>query len=237
MYYATSDLHGYPLSDFKRLLDSVGFGDDDTLYVLGDVIDGGDGGVGLLRWMMDQPNVELILGNHEAMLLSCDFIFDEITDAAIDALDESRIGALSDWMANGAEPTLRALRRLGQENPEALADLLDYLRDAPLYAIVETEANGFVLVHAGLSGFQPGKRLRAYGADDLLWRGPEADERYFDDAITVVGHVPTDKFGCPGRMFRTPTWIDIDTGAGLGRAPMLLCLDTLTPHYMPELRE
>ena len=81
MHYVTSDLHGYPLDSFLRLLESAGFGDSDCLYVLGDVIDrNGDGGVAMLRWMMTRPNVEMILGNHEAMLLSCAFLFTEITD-------------------------------------------------------------------------------------------------------------------------------------------------------------
>ena len=32
-------------------------------------------------------------------------------------------------------------------------------------------------------------------------------------------------------MFRTDTWIDIDTGAAGGGAPMLLRLDDLQPFY------
>ena len=63
--YAISDLHGYPLDKFLDLLDKAGFTEDDTLYIIGDVIDrNGDGGVELLRYIMDQPNFEFILGNH-----------------------------------------------------------------------------------------------------------------------------------------------------------------------------
>ena len=88
MIYATSDIHGYPLDAFRRLLDTAAFSDSDYLYVLGDVIDrNGDGGIEMLLWMMDQPNIEMILGNHEAMLLSCSFLFEEITDDAIDRMD------------------------------------------------------------------------------------------------------------------------------------------------------
>ena len=59
MIYATSDLHGFPLEGFQNLLDHAGFSDNDYLFVLGDVIDrNGDGGIGLLQWMMLQPNVE-----------------------------------------------------------------------------------------------------------------------------------------------------------------------------------
>ena len=32
MIYATSDLHGYPLSDFQRLLDKAHFSDSDFLF-------------------------------------------------------------------------------------------------------------------------------------------------------------------------------------------------------------
>ena len=50
MVYVTSDLHGYPLNSFLRLLETAGFGDSDCLYVLGDVVDRhGDGGVAALR--------------------------------------------------------------------------------------------------------------------------------------------------------------------------------------------
>ncbi len=107
MIYATSDLHGYPLDDFLRLLESAGFGDSDCLYVLGDVIDrNGDGGVAMLRWMMNRPNVELIRGNHEDMLLNCAFLFDEITDDNIDRLSLRQLELLLTWMQNGAEPTI-----------------------------------------------------------------------------------------------------------------------------------
>lgn len=75
MTYVISDLHGYPLEKFKKLLEKAKFSDDDFLYILGDVIDrNGDGGVEMLCWLFEQPNVQLILGNHEAMLLSCDCI-------------------------------------------------------------------------------------------------------------------------------------------------------------------
>ena len=53
MNYVTSDLHGYPLDSFLRLLDRARFSDGDDLIVLGDVIDRGEsGGVDTLRWML-----------------------------------------------------------------------------------------------------------------------------------------------------------------------------------------
>lgn len=84
MTYVISDLHGYSIEKLKTLLEKAGFCEDDFLYILGDVIDrNGDGGVGILRWLLPRPNVQLVLGNHEAMLLACEFLFDEITDDSI----------------------------------------------------------------------------------------------------------------------------------------------------------
>lgn len=230
MVYAVSDLHGYPLEDFLRLLDKAGFGPEDELYVLGDVIDrNGDGGVGLLRWMMRQPNVELLLGNHEAMLLGCAFLFDEVTEEAAQALRPEQMGLLHSWMSNGAEPTLRSLRALHREDPGALGELLDYLRCAPLYAGVTAGGRDYVLVHAGLGGFAPGRRLRSYSQEELLWHRPAYDERYWPDVMVVFGHTPTAYYGadCAGDMLVNDTWIDIDVGAADGKPPLLLRLDDL----------
>ena len=95
MIYVASDLHGYSIDSFLRLLKKASFGDSDELYVLGDVNDrNGDGGIAMLRWMMNRPNVEFLLGNHEAMMLSCSFLFEEITDENVDKLTSEQLQLL-----------------------------------------------------------------------------------------------------------------------------------------------
>lgn len=109
--YATADLHGYPLEEFLKLLKKCGFSENDFLFVIGDVIDrNGDGGVGLLRWMMCQPNVELILGNHEKMMLDSRFVFDEITEDSVKAISAEKMDSLSGWLACGGDVTLHSLK-------------------------------------------------------------------------------------------------------------------------------
>ena len=78
MIYVISDLHGYLHERFLALLDKAGFAEDDFLYILGDVAD--RGGTATLQWLLYQTNVQLILGNHEAMLLGCAFVFEEIRE-------------------------------------------------------------------------------------------------------------------------------------------------------------
>lgn len=229
MVYVTSDLHGFPLSHFLTLLKQADFGPEDDLYILGDVIDRGDGGIELLCWIMEQDNAELLLGNHEAMLLACDFLFQEITNDALCGLTAEKLAVYADWMKNGGQHTVQALRSLHAETPELVSDLLDFLRSAPLYEVVTVGKQDFILTHSGLGNFRKGKRLSEYTAQELLLNRPDISDRYFNRAITVFGHTPVEYLNPsqPDKMLRTDTWIDIDTGTACGRTPMLLRLDDM----------
>ena len=235
MTYVSSDLHGFPADDFWRLLDSAGFSDSDELIVLGDVIDrNGDGGIALMRRMAMEANITLILGNHEAMLLSCSFLFDTITDESIARLDDTRLRLLSTWLNNGAEPTIASLRKLFHEDRESAQALVEYIGDAPLYADLRAGGRRYVLTHAGLGHFSPDKPLDAYTAQELLWHRPAPDESYYPDATVIFGHTPTQYYGMQytGRMLRTSSWIDIDTGAAGDGSPMLLRLEDEREFYI-----
>jgi len=234
MIYVTSDLHGYPLDDFLRLLEKAHFGDEDFLYVLGDVIDrNGDGGIAALRWIMSRPNVQLLMGNHEAMMLSCEFFLTNMAKIqGKEDLNPMEKHKLAIWLQNGAKPTILSLVKLYGENPQLLQDILEDVRDLSLYEAVTVGDRDFILVHSGFDNFSPERRLRDYAPDELLWCRPTADTVYFPDALTILGHTPTGyRFGEEGKMFRTDTWIDIDTGAAGGGKPMLLRLDDLQPFY------
>ena len=66
MVYCMSDIHGN-YEGYKNLLEKVDFKEEDTLYVLGDVIDRGKQSIKILQDMMIRPNVVPIIGNHEYM--------------------------------------------------------------------------------------------------------------------------------------------------------------------------
>ncbi len=237
MIYLTSDLHGLKLEKLKALLKKAGFTDNDWLFILGDVIDRqNDGGVEILQWLLNQPNAQLILGNHEAMLLSCDFIFEEITDESINRFDTRKMQLLSNYMLNGGDVTLTFLRMLKNKTPEAVDDILEYLREAPFYETVSAGGKDFLLVHSGLDNFSPDKKLSDYTADEFIWAWPELTDRYFDDVVTVFGHTPTFTYGeeYRGKILKTDTWIDIDVGVPYGNNPVLLRLDDLEEIYFGE---
>lgn len=230
MIYVTSDLHGYPLGKFKALLDKAGFSENDFCFVLGDIIDRGPEGIKTLRWLMNQPNFELLLGNHEAMMLACDFVCEDITDESIANLTSQKLGTYTTWISNGGQQTLNELHTLSNEERK---NIFDYLRDSPLYEAVTAGDRDFLLTHSGLGSFDKNKKLSEYSTFDLIWNRPNLNAKYFDDIITVFGHTPTLYYGLDykGKAIVADTWINIDTGAACGGNPMLLRLDDLKEFY------
>lgn len=231
MTYVISDLHGYPLEKLKMLLAKADFGEDDFLYILGDVVDrNNDGGVEILEWLLSQYNVQLILGNHEAMLLTCEFLFDEITDESVAAFDTEKIEILTNYQFNGGDVTLKALSELNKKSPETVADILDYLHDAPLYEAVTAGGRDYFLCHSGIDDFEKDKKISEYEPDAFIWAWPELTDEYFDDITTVFGHTPTMNYGeeYKNKVIKTRTWIAIDMGASDGTTePVLLRLDDM----------
>lgn len=234
MIFATSDLHGCSLDEFQQLLNRAGFSEDDFLFILGDVIDRGEHGAELLLWLTEQPNMQLLLGNHEALLLACDFLFEEVTDESLDRLNAEQITLFESWLYNGGSPTLAGLKEIMAQDSELVYGILDYLRDAPLYESFEIQGRNFVLVHAGLDNFSSNRLLSEYDSDELLFMRPTLDTTYFDDAIVVFGHTPTHYIDkqFKGRAIKTASWICIDTGSAEGYSPMILCLDNLAEFYL-----
>lgn len=225
MTYVISDLHGYRIEKLKELLEKANFSENDRLYILGDVIDrNGDGGIGVLQWLIKQPNAELIMGNHEAMLLACDFIFENITDAFLEDFDEKKNKLLINYLFNGGGVTLRYLAKL---DIEARYKIVDYLRSCPLYKEICVNGEKYILVHAGLDNFSPDKKISDYSVNELIWAEPELNDEYYDNIHTVFGHTPTYLFDeeYNGKIVKTRTWTCIDCGAASGNEPVLFRLD------------
>ncbi len=92
------------------------------------------------------------------------------------------------WIQNGGGPTLKALKTLHQAERW---DILGYLREMALYAEVETGGRSFVLTHAGLDNFSPGKPLEEYELEDFLFGRPTPESAYWPDKFLIFEHTPT----------------------------------------------
>ncbi len=90
--YLLSDVHGQ-YNAYKKILDKIHFSENDFLYVLGDAIDRGPEGIRLIQDIMNRENVELLLGNHECMLLN-----------AMEYLRQRAAGEVEDEIYDGFTP-------------------------------------------------------------------------------------------------------------------------------------
>ena len=68
MIYVMSDIHGCK-DEYMEALKQIDLKDEDTLYVLGDIVDRGPDGIEILRDMMFRANVIPLIGNHDYMAL------------------------------------------------------------------------------------------------------------------------------------------------------------------------
>lgn len=134
--YVTSDAHGH-VRALDRALELAAPGSEDTVFVLGDMVDRGPDPVGVIRLVRSLPCAQVLMGNHERMML--------------DVLAET--GGFDDfiWGLNGGATTARGFDRLP---PEELGELIDWIAHLPLFAVVETDERPWILVHAGIDALE-----------------------------------------------------------------------------------
>ena len=237
MIYVVSDIHGC-YDRYRKLLERIGLGPDDTLYVLGDVIDRGSDGFRILLDMAGRPNVMGLMGNHEAMAIDAiPYVLDAVSQVGNTALSEEGEEAVGLWFRNGGGVSLDSFLLLDADEARTA---WGYMRDMPLHREVEAGGRQFVLVHGGLDGFAPSRPLDDYERDEIVWCRPEADQAYYTDKVLVVGHTPTWHFyrehgqrPLEAGIFRTGSFIDIDCGCVYpGGRLGCLCLDTMEEIYV-----
>lgn len=232
MIYAVSDIHGC-YDKYQGLLKKIRFGSNDTLYVLGDVIDRGPDGFKILLDMVQRPNVANLMGNHEAMAINAlPRILSAVEENGEVILTGDDAEAVELWFHNGGELSLADYLWLNEEQAQTT---LDYMCNMPLYKEVEAGGQQFVLVHGGLEGFSPSRPLADYTPNEILWCRPEENTVYYPDRYVVFGHTPVQLLGTstPAKIYRKDNLIDIDCrcvfqGGRLG----CLCLDTMEEIYV-----
>ena len=115
MIYCISDIHG-EYDKFIKMLDLISLKDDDTLYILGDVLDRGPHPIKTLLKIMEMPNAVFIIGNHEYMALEVmKKGFNKVVSADLADLDKETVDMLLNWYQNGCTSTVNEFRQLDSE--------------------------------------------------------------------------------------------------------------------------
>lgn len=141
--FAISDVHGC-YDELQELLDKIGFGSADELWVLGDLVDRGPDSTAVLKWAIDAPqNHHFLLGNHDDMMASV--LWQQANGRHISLRE-------TPWYWNGG---LETEAKFGNEPGAWVFDVvLPWLDELPLHAKVSAGGEEFMLVHAG---FDPSK--------------------------------------------------------------------------------
>ena len=171
MRYVVSDIHGnYEL--LVKLLKKINFSEDDTLFVLGDVIDKGKDVQKLLNLLFGElrDNSVVLAGNHEYELIKLvtDLIVKDVSDDVI--LNECK-------------------KFLGVENLN-MQDIDDIMNMSYAH-----EEDDFILVHAGIPFDNKGNPIPLEQApiEDLVYDRRFKNENFLppNTKCVIFGHTPT----------------------------------------------
>lgn len=207
--YCCSDLHGqYEIfTRIKKIMK-----EDDVCYILGDVVDRGEGSIKILMEVMCDRRFKMLRGNHEQLML--------------DALEENDYYF---WYSNGGDVTHM---ELSTYSPMVESQIISFLRKLPYHFEYENK----ILTHAGFNFLMEDLVLNGQLRDTIMW-----DRSHIDSVsqskrgkIQVHGHTPCQsiKEGHDKMLQYHPQKYCIDTGCCFGFNACLLDLDTLTPIYI-----
>ena len=226
--YAVSDLHGQ-YDTFIAGLKKIEFSDDDMLYLIGDAIDRGLDGIKILQFIKEYRNMDLILGNHEFMMLN-----------SIDPTGKKKCnGQDSDlWLYfNGGISTFEKYRSLSLKERQSL---LMWLNRRYVIKTIEIEDKKFCLTHSYYKSSVNNKMYFETEYQDVantVWTSLFRDEREthginiyreYPEYTFITGHVPVLKAmrSYMGhfkfnelRILELGNLINIDGGCALGYHP------------------
>ena len=185
MTYCISDIHGC-YEEFMKLLQEINFDSHDTLYVLGDAIDRGKDSIKCLQYIMATPNVHMLMGNHEQMMI----------DALTSDFEKNPVH-MANWLENGGGTVLSEFIKLPKDEQSAI---MEFITTRPHLTEVKIKEQNYVLVHAGLNvtrassvtgEVSTANVLPKQHLNDLFWiREKFYRRKALPKSITVFGHTP-----------------------------------------------
>lgn len=224
MVYVMSDIHGN-LRRFRSVLDQIQLQPEDSLYILGDVIDRHPDGIPILLRIMAMSNAKMLLGNHEYMMLrALGRPYDTYQKMDKDLIED----ALRLWRVNGGEVTYRNWKQL-QDNIRK--DIIQYLHSLPVSYDIEVNGVQYKLAHgAPMEEYEYFRRFYPDPTYFAVWKNWRIFDEQHGDYTFVFGHNTTNMYqkNLPLEIFELPDRIGIDCGSGFPEGPVpcgrLACL-------------
>lgn len=211
MIYVMSDIHGN-MRRFNSIMEQINLQAEDTLYVLGDVIDRHPDGLRILRRIIAMPNAKMLLGNHEFMMLQAlGIAFEEYS-----YYDDDPQWQLSRWYNNGGEVTHKHWKHLRRSLRN---EIVEYLLSLPVNIDIEVNGIHYKLAHAAAEeAFDPVWDKRRYRDcfEYALWHRRWLDDAHPTEYTLIFGHTTTKQYqsGIPMKVYKDSGLLGIDCGSG-----------------------
>ncbi|MBQ9132342.1 MAG: metallophosphoesterase [Clostridia bacterium] len=222
MTYVIANIHGN-YEKFKDILSQISFREEDTMYVLGDIVDYGDEPMELIADLSVRLNVYPVAGEHDFLAARMLKGFDRMLKSGASP-DPEYIAEMTQWVKDGGQTTLEGFRALGEEQREGV---LEYLEEMTLFEETEIKGKKYLLLHAGIADFDPDSDLEDYLPEDFFSEPLDASYPLMDGVTVVVGHTPT----ADGKITYGEGSIFIDGGVAEGGKLACLCLETGKEYY------
>lgn len=220
MTYVISDIHGrYDL--FLKMLEEINFTNEDTLWVLGDVVDRGSESIETLIHIINTDNIHMILGNHEEFMLD----FFKRNQMPTNNYEIQQLSYYETWFSNGGKETIR---NLFNYSGSVRKIIIDFIGDLPLIKQLKVGENMFYLAHADLQFCDNGEPFSAQSRDLVLWnrRRPSDNDRLKPNTYLITGHTVDRKIR------KHHNWYCIDCGAPFYNSLGCLRLDDFKEFYV-----
>lgn len=232
MIYVIGDIHG-DKEKYDAMLEKLSPTDNDTVFVLGDIINVSDKGIEILQDMMYRPNVYPVLGEHEftakkVFPLIAEFSLAEEAKEKLSGEDKE---LFEKWLTMKSTKTTEDFLSLDEEGKESI---IDYLSEFEPFEEITAGGKNFVLCHAGIDGFDEEKDLSEYDERDFVCADTDYDRIYFPDKYLVTGHTPTALIdrALTGKVYSKKRHLALDCGCGYGGRLAAVCLDKLKVYYI-----
>lgn len=204
---------------------------EDVLYVLGNIIGAGKGSLKILQDMMSRDNVIAVVGENEYRIAASLKALDDHIRSTGDVPPQAIMDRITSMLGDGLTEVVEEFVKLDDDEREDIVDYIDEISEEAFLEVVMARRK-FVLVHAGIRGFDPHKELDEYEVEDFVTEPADLDKTYYKNRTLVVGHVPTTEIDGSGRIVRKNNNVAIDCGCGKGGRLGIYCLNNDSEMYV-----
>ena len=222
--WVIGDIHGCAL-ELHELLEKIQLRPEDRFISVGDLYHRGPDPVGVLDLLSSLSNFDLVLGNHERVMLKRAGIAGALADGSDGQEIDPGVEVLAFPLLSGDGQTA-----ILNVDPSRSVDLVRFLQKSPYFLRGNTEDGAWLIVHAGVI---PGVPVEETLPRDLchirrlshLPGNPYWYEHWTGPELVLFGHTPSSS---PRTQFQGDRLValGLDTGCVYGGTLTAYCLES-----------